>query len=118
MPMEPQDLPGSRSCVGCGGLTFRNREDGLCPRCAFQAESLIEQIELDGLDHDLNLMSRFEAYCNERDLAAAEPPVAARRPFEHRQQPVDGRRRPFAGREPDFPAASWYEPGGGERRPA
>lgn len=67
--MEPAELPGSRHCVGCGGLTFRNRDDRLCPRCAFEAEHLIEQIELECLDHDLALMTRFEAYCRQRDLA-------------------------------------------------
>lgn len=61
-------LPGSRACVGCGGLTFRQRDDGLCPRCAFEAESLIERIELDGLDHDLELMTRFEAYYQQREV--------------------------------------------------
>lgn len=65
--MDSNMLPGSRECVGCHGLTFRNRADGLCPRCAFQAESLIEQIELDSLEHDLALMTQFEAYCQQRD---------------------------------------------------
>jgi hypothetical protein len=69
--MDRSELPGSRRCVGCDGLTFRNREDGLCPRCAFEAEHLIEQIELDCLDRDLALMERFDAYCRERDLGVA-----------------------------------------------
>jgi hypothetical protein len=116
MPMEPQDLPGSRTCVGCGGLTFRNREDGLCPRCAFQAESLIEQIELDGLERDLALMTRFEAYCRQRDMAveAAEAHAASRvrEPFagavgDPFASPTAGQAaRPFEGREPDYPAAA------------
>lgn len=59
-------LPGSHTCVGCGGLTFRRREDHLCPRCAFEAEQLIERIELDGLDRDLELMARFDAYYQRR----------------------------------------------------
>lgn len=71
--MEPAELPGSRHCVGCGGLTFRNRDDRLCPRCAFEAEHLIEQIELESLDNDLALMTRFEAYCRQRDLAGNAP---------------------------------------------
>ena len=75
--MEPAELPGSRHCVGCGGLTFRNRDDGLCPRCAFEAEHLIEQIELESLDHDLALMTRFEAYCRQRDLARQRAVAAA-----------------------------------------
>lgn len=65
--MDSNMLPGSRECVGCHGLTFRNRSDGLCPRCAFQAESLIEQIELDSLERDLALITEFEAYCRQRD---------------------------------------------------
>ncbi|MCW2921243.1 MAG: hypothetical protein JWL76_1117 [Thermoleophilia bacterium] len=60
-------LPGSHECVGCGGLTFRQREDALCPRCAFEAESLIERIELDGLAHDLQLMTEFDAYYRQRE---------------------------------------------------
>jgi hypothetical protein len=68
--MDSNMLPGSRACIGCHGLTFRNRADGLCPRCAFHAESLIEQIELDSLEHDLTLMTRFEAYCEQRDRIA------------------------------------------------
>lgn len=60
-------LPGSQTCVGCSGMTFRKREDGLCPRCAFDAESLIERIELDGLDRDLQLMTEFEAYYRQRE---------------------------------------------------
>ena len=72
------ELPGSRSCVGCDGLTFRNRDDGLCPRCAYSAERLIEQIELDSLDRDLTLMTRFEAYYRQRELRLA----AVGRPFE------------------------------------
>ncbi len=67
--MDSNMLPGSRECVGCHGLTFRNRSDGLCPRCAFQAESLIEQIELDSLERDLALITEFEAYCRQRDAA-------------------------------------------------
>lgn len=60
-------LPGSRCCVGCNGLTFRQRADGLCPRCAFDAESLIERIEVDGLHHDLQLITEFEAYYRQRE---------------------------------------------------
>ncbi|MCW2926075.1 MAG: hypothetical protein JWM86_43 [Thermoleophilia bacterium] len=60
-------LPGSHACVGCNGLTFRQREDNLCPRCAFEAESLIERIELDGLDRDLQLMTEFDAYYRQRE---------------------------------------------------
>ncbi len=60
-------LPGSHECVGCGGLTFRQRDDGLCPRCAFEAESLIERIELEGLDRDLRLITEFEAYYRQRE---------------------------------------------------
>lgn len=67
--MERFELPGSKACMGCGGLTFRNREDGLCPRCAFQAENLIEQIELDSLERDLTLMTKFDAYYSQRELA-------------------------------------------------
>lgn len=70
-PMDRPDLPGSRHCVGCNGLTFRNRGDGLCPRCAYQAENLIEQIEIESISRDLALMSQFEAYCRQRDLAGA-----------------------------------------------
>lgn len=60
-------LPGSRECVGCGGMTFRTREDALCPRCAFDAEALIERIELDCLDHDLQLLTQFDAYYRQRE---------------------------------------------------
>jgi hypothetical protein len=107
MPIDPDELPGSRTCVGCNGLTFRNREDGLCPRCAFQAESLIEQIELEGLEHDLALMTRFEAYCTQRDRATAEREARAL-VFAGTGARVDApaREHPFgAARTPDFPAA-------------
>lgn len=60
-------LPGSQACVGCGGMTFRKREDSLCPRCAFDAEALIERIELDCLDRDLQLITEFEAYYRQRE---------------------------------------------------
>lgn len=78
-------LPGSHACVGCGGLTFRQREDALCPRCAFEAESLIERIELDGLDRDLELITQFEAYYQQREVHRKRfrrlaGPVFARRP--------------------------------------
>jgi len=95
MSMTPEDLPGSRACVGCHGLTFRSRGDGLCPRCAFNAESLIEQVELDALDRDLQLLTQFEAYYQAR---------AERR---SRSTSTTGDatcasnlRRPFAGMEP------------------
>lgn len=91
--MQYFDLTGSRNCVGCGGLTFRNRRDGLCPRCAYHAEHLIEQIELETLERDLALLTRFDAYCADRDRqlhpapradqpeAQPEPwPLLARRP--------------------------------------
>lgn len=66
--METDDtlLPGSRFCVGCSHITFRKRNDGLCPKCAWQAEQLIEQIELDSLEQDLATITRFEAYCHQR----------------------------------------------------
>jgi hypothetical protein len=78
-------LPGSQSCVGCGGMTFRKREDALCPRCAFDAEALIERIELDCLDHDLNLLTQFDAYYRQREeqrkrFKKLGGPVFARRP--------------------------------------
>lgn len=84
-PNRAQELPGSRECVGCGGLTFRRREDALCPRCAFEAESLIERIELDGLDRDLQLMTEFEAYYRQREehrkrFRRLSGPIFARRP--------------------------------------
>lgn len=83
--MPEQKLPGSRACVGCRGLTFRNRGDGLCPRCAFQAEALIEQIELDGLDRDLALITQFEAYCQNRDHPVKRSPFPS---LERDTQPV------------------------------
>jgi hypothetical protein len=58
----PEVLPGSHACVGCRGLTFRQRSDGLCPRCAFHAENLMERIELDGIERDLQLLTEFDAY--------------------------------------------------------
>ncbi len=78
-------LPGSHVCVGCGGLTFRQREDALCPRCAFEAESLIERIELDGLDRDLQLITEFDAYYRQREeqkqrFQKLGGPVFGRRP--------------------------------------
>jgi hypothetical protein len=89
-------LPGSQQCVGCGGMTFRRREDALCPRCAFDAESLIERIELDGMDRDLQLITEFEAYYRQREQH--------RRRFERLSGPVFaersdhdlGRRKPLA----------------------
>ena len=77
-------LPGSHECVGCGGLTFRQRQDALCPRCAFEAESLIERIELDGLAHDLQLMTEFDAYYRQRE--------EQRKRFKKLGGPVFGRR--------------------------
>ena len=78
-------LPGSHECVGCGGMTFRRRDDALCPRCAFDAESLIERIELDGLSRDLQLLTEFEAYYCQREeqrkrLKKLAGPVFGRRP--------------------------------------
>ena len=80
-----ETLPGSRSCVGCGGLTFRQRGDALCPRCAFDAESLIERIELDGMNRDLQLITEFEAYYRQREeqrtrFKRLAGPVFGRRP--------------------------------------
>lgn len=83
MPSEPFQMPGSKACVGCGGLTFRNRDDQLCPRCAYEAELLIEQIELDCLEHDLALITEFEAYCCKRDLARARQLAFGKPLFEH-----------------------------------
>ncbi len=68
-PSHPTGPPGSHACVGCGCPTYRNRDDGLCPRCAWHAESLIEQIELASLDRDLTLLAQFEAFCQARDAA-------------------------------------------------
>lgn len=65
--MEEFRLPGSKICVGCSGLTFRDNGDHLCPRCAFSAEDLIEQIEMDCIERDLALITEFEAYCAQRD---------------------------------------------------
>lgn len=64
---ESELLPGSQSCVGCGGMTFRQRADVLCPSCAFNAEALIERIELDSLSSDLQLITEFEAYYQQRE---------------------------------------------------
>lgn len=80
-------LPGSRDCVGCHGLTFRMRDDGLCPRCAFEAESLIERIELDGMSRDLQLMTEFDAYYRQREehrkrfARLGATPVFSHKPF-------------------------------------
>ncbi|MCW2956606.1 MAG: hypothetical protein JWO69_1475 [Thermoleophilia bacterium] len=93
-----ESLPGSRRCVGCGGLTFRQRDDELCPRCAFEAESLIESIEIDGLNRDLSLITQFEAYYRQREAARARVrrlggPVF---PHEPRIDPVERPQVPFA----------------------
>ncbi|MCW2961303.1 MAG: hypothetical protein JWM25_40 [Thermoleophilia bacterium] len=95
-----ESLPGSRCCVGCGGLTFRQREDALCPRCAFEAESLIERIEVDGINRDLNLMTQFEAYYAEREATRerferAGGPVFTLR-FESKIDPPTRPATPFA----------------------
>lgn len=80
--MEYFQMPGAQGCVGCGGLTFRNRQDGLCPRCAYQAEHLIEQIEIDSLERDLSLLTRFEAYYRQREeLRATGDPTAVPTPL-------------------------------------
>jgi hypothetical protein len=99
-------LPGSQTCVGCGGMTFRKREDSLCPRCAFDAESLIERIELDGLDRDLQLITEFEAYYRQRERD--------RERFEELKRPVFGERtaqHDLAAREPArfTPDPFWVE---------
>lgn len=90
-------LPGSHACVGCGGLTFRQRDDALCPRCAFEAESLIERIELDGLHRDLQLITEFEAYYRQREVQRARfkklgGPVFGNRPL---LDPAARERAPF-----------------------
>lgn len=90
-------LPGSHACLGCNGLTFRSREDGLCPRCAFEAESLIERIELDGLGRDLALLVEFDAYYRQREeyrkrLRRLASPVFSRRPV---LDPAGRERVPF-----------------------
>ena len=92
-----QMLPGSRTCVGCGGLTFRQRDDSLCPRCAFETESLIERIELDGIDRDLQLITEFEAYYRAREeqrkrFKRLGGPIFARRPV---LDPAGRDRAPF-----------------------
>lgn len=97
-------LPGSQSCVGCGGLTFRQRDDALCPRCAFEAESLIERIELDGMDRDLQLITEFDAYYRQRE--------EQRKRFKKLAGPVFGRRPVLdpASREPiEFPPDSFWK---------
>jgi hypothetical protein len=93
----PEGLPGSHTCVGCGGLTFRQREDALCPRCAFETEQLMETIEIAGLDRDLELMTEFDAYYSQRDADRARfkrlgGPVFARRPV---LDPAARARTPF-----------------------
>ena len=91
MPQEDA-LPGSRTCVGCHGLTFRRASDGLCPRCAFEAEHLIERIEIDSLNRDLALITEFEAYYQKREehrlrLAQIGGPVFPPfEPYEHDQR--------------------------------
>ena len=93
MDARDQLLPGSHACVGCGGLTFRQREDALCPRCAFEAESLIERIELDGLHHDLQLITEFDAYYRQREVQ--------RERFQRLAGPVFGERREIDAPERD-----------------
>ena len=89
-------LPGSRSCIGCGGLTFRQREDGLCPRCAFDAETLVERIEVEALEHDLQLLVEFDAYCRQRDehrerlRTVATQPVFPDAPMRPERDSLDG----------------------------
>lgn len=106
MPMEPDHdhdhqptLPGSHACVGCRGLTFRQRSDGLCPRCAFEAESLIEQIEIAGLNRDLQLITEFDAYYRRREeqrkrFKRLGGSVFSRRPV---LDPAGRERLPFSG---------------------
>jgi hypothetical protein len=95
-------LPGSQACIGCGGLTFRQREDALCPRCAFDTESLIERIELDGLNRDLQLITEFEAYYRQREESRTRfkqlgGPVFDRRPVLEptAREPLELRPDPF-----------------------
>ena len=78
MSRDDRALPGSSFCVGCRHMTFRQRADGLCPRCAWEAEQLIEQIELSALADDLATLVSFEAYCRTRDTRVREsgPPPA------------------------------------------
>jgi len=90
-------LPGSRTCIGCGGLTFRQRDDALCPRCAFQAEQLMEHIEIEGLGRDLQLLTEFDAFYSRRDeerkrFKKLGGPVFARRPV---IDPAGRARAPF-----------------------
>jgi hypothetical protein len=98
MDAMPSDaLPGSHMCVGCSGLTFRQRDDGLCPRCAFETEQLMERIEIAGLDRDLQLLTEFEAYYSQRDADRKRfkrlgGPVFARRPV---IDPAGRERAPF-----------------------
>ena len=105
-------LPGSHACVGCGGMTFRKREDALCPRCAFDAESLIERIELDGLSRDLQLITEFEAYYRQREqdrkrLRRLGGPVFARRPA---LDPAAREHADFSREQPEFASdAFWSE---------
>ena len=95
--MSHEALPGSRNCVGCNGLTFRQRADNLCPRCAFETEQMMERIEIAGLDRDLELMTEFEAYYTRRDeerkrFKKLGGPVFARRPI---LDPAGRERAPF-----------------------
>ncbi|MCW2922760.1 MAG: hypothetical protein JWM98_164 [Thermoleophilia bacterium] len=77
-------LPGSHTCVGCNGLTFRQREDALCPRCAFEAETMMEGIEVEGLHRDLQLITEFEAYYQQREAHRTRFARLGGNVFEHR----------------------------------
>jgi hypothetical protein len=61
---------GHRRCIGCTSITFRNRDDQLCPKCAFETERLVEQVELAMLDDDLALLVRLDAWCASRGSSA------------------------------------------------
>jgi hypothetical protein len=105
-----ESIPGSHHCVGCAGLTFRQRPDGLCPRCAFEAESLIERIEVEGLYDDLRLITEFDAYYRQREeqrkrFKKLGGPVFARRPV---LDPGGRDRQPF---EVDPAISTWRDAG-------
>ncbi len=65
--MSDNHVPGGMCCSSCDSITFRARADGLCPACALRIEKMIEEIELEGMERDLILISRFEAYCVKRE---------------------------------------------------
>jgi len=60
------------TCGACGRKAKKLWEWGLCGRCYAVAEKAIQRWWI-GIEMDLSLIERFDAYCAERDQRSPTP---------------------------------------------